>query len=122
MKAFAPKAQLQTIVDDWNGYYVERTRAAMEGTWESVDTWDGIEPGMVGFGEYNASIPDDVKAAAEIVREGIVAGTLHPFQGPVLNQAFCLMVRCSVWITTLKVLSDRYPSSSRKRRIASARR
>jgi len=87
MKAFAPKAQLQTIVDDWNGYYVDRTRAAMEGTWESADTWDGIEPGMVGFGEYNASIPDDVKAAAEIVREGIVAGTLHPFQGPVLNQA-----------------------------------
>ena len=33
------------------------------------------------------SVPDDVKAAADLVREGIVAGTMHPFQGPLMNQA-----------------------------------
>lgn len=87
MKAFAPKAQLQTIVDDWNGYYIERTRAAMEGNWESADTWLGIKEGMVGFADYNASIPDDVKAAAEIVRDGIIAGSIHPFQGPINDQS-----------------------------------
>ncbi len=87
MKTFAPKAQLQTIIDDWNGYYVDRTRAAMEGSWESVDTWQGIKEGMVGFGDYNTVISDDVKAAAEIVRSGIVGGTIHPFQGPIRNQS-----------------------------------
>jgi len=87
MKTFAPQAQLQTIIDDWNPYYIERTRAAMEGTWESLDTWSGIKDGMVGFGDYGPGVPEDVKAAAEVVREGIVSGTLHAFQGPIFDQA-----------------------------------
>ncbi len=87
MKAFAPEAQLQSIVDDWDNYYVERTQAAMDGTWESKDTWFGIKEGMVEFAEYGPAVPEDVKAAAELVREGIVAGTLHPFQGPIYDQS-----------------------------------
>lgn len=87
MAAFAPKSQLTSIIDNWDDYYVARTRAAIDGSWESMDTWDGIKEGMVAFPEYNEMVPDDVKAAAEVVREGIIDGSLHPFQGPILNQA-----------------------------------
>ncbi|MBX2881604.1 MAG: BMP family ABC transporter substrate-binding protein, partial [Granulosicoccus sp.] len=87
MAAFAPNAQLTSIIDDWDSYYVERTRAAMEGTWESTDTWAGIDSGMVAFPDYGPAVPDDVKAAADVVRDGIVDGSLHPFQGPIRNQA-----------------------------------
>lgn len=87
MSAFAPKAQLTSIIDNWDGYYVDRTRAVMDGTWASQDTWDGIASGLVSFPEYSADVPDDVKAAAEIIREGIVDGSLHAFQGPIMNQA-----------------------------------
>ena len=87
MSAFAPKAQLTSIIDDWDNYYITRTQAVMDGTWASQDTWAGIDSGMVGFAAYGEGVPDDVKAAADLVREGIVAGTMHPFQGPLLNQA-----------------------------------
>lgn len=87
MSAFAPKAQLTSIIDDWDNYYVTRTQAVMDGTWTSLDTWAGIDSGMVGFAAYGDNVPDDVKAAADLVREGIVAGTMHPFQGPIMNQA-----------------------------------
>ncbi|MFT5043596.1 MAG: basic membrane protein A [Porticoccaceae bacterium] len=87
MSAFAPKAQLTSIIDDWNGYYIDRTQAVMDGTWISQDTWGGISSGMVGFAQYGDSVPEDVKAAADLVREGIAARTMHPFQGPLLNQA-----------------------------------
>ncbi len=87
MIAFAPKAQLTSIIDDWDQYYIDRTQAVLDGTWESQDTWDGIASGMVAFPEYSADVPEDVKAAAEVIREGIVDGTLHPFQGPILDQA-----------------------------------
>lgn len=87
MGAFAPSAQLTSIIDNWDGYYVERTRAAMDGSWESMDTWDGIASGMVSFPDYNDAVPEDVEAAAEVVRQGIIDGSLHPFQGPILNQA-----------------------------------
>ena len=86
MAAFAPKAQLQSIIDDWDAYYIERTQAAMDGTWSSEDVWDGIDTGMVAFAEYGETVPEDVKAAAEVVRQGIVDGSLHPFQGPIRDQ------------------------------------
>ncbi len=87
MSAFAPTAQLTSIIDNWDDYYIDRTKAVMDGTWESQDTWDGIASGMVAFPEYNMAVPDDVKAAAEVVREGIIDGTLHAFQGPIMNQS-----------------------------------
>ena len=87
MSAFAPKAQLTSIIDDWNAYYVNRTQAVIDDTWASQDTWGGIDSGLVGFAAYGEGVPDDVKAAADLVREGIVAGTMHPFQGPLMNQA-----------------------------------
>lgn len=87
MSAFAPESQLTAIVDDWNNYYVGRTGAVIDGTWSSTDTWGGLDSGMVAFPEYGVNVPDDVKAAAEVVREGIVDGSFHPFQGPISDQA-----------------------------------
>lgn len=87
MSAFAPKAQLSSIIDNWDSFYIDRTRAVMDGSWESQDIWAGIESGMVGFPEYGDAVPDDVKAAADVIKEGIVDGSLHPFQGPIKNQA-----------------------------------
>ncbi len=87
MSAFAPDAQLTAIVDNWDQYYVDRTRAVIDGTWSSQDVWDGIATGMVDFPEYGAGVPDDVKAAADVIKNGIIDGSFHSFQGPIKNQA-----------------------------------
>ena len=87
MSAFAPKAQLTAIIDDWNPYYVARVKAAMEGNWESMDTWDGLKSGMVAMAPYGDAVPENVRAEADAVRDGIIDGSLHPFQGPIKNQA-----------------------------------
>lgn len=92
MSAFAPNAQLTAIIDDWNSYYVSRVKAAMEGTWESTDTWGGIKSGMVGFAPYGAAVPDKVRAAADAVKQSIIDGSFHPFQGPINNHAGKQMV------------------------------
>lgn len=87
MQAFAEDAQLQSIIDDWNQYYIDRTRAVIEGNWASQDVWYGIKDGMVEFADYGAAVPEDVRAAADKMREDIVAGAIHPFDGPIRNQA-----------------------------------
>jgi basic membrane protein A len=87
MKAFAPKAQLTAIVDNWKTYYVNRVKAAMDGNWESGDTWDGLKAGMVVMAPYGDAVPADVRAAADKIRDGIIDGSLHPFAGPINNQA-----------------------------------
>ena len=87
MKRFAPKAQLMAIVDDWNPYYVARTKAAMEGTWKSQDTWDGIEPGMVVVASINESLPENVRAKAMQAVADLKSGKVHAFDGPVKDQS-----------------------------------
>lgn len=87
MSSFAPKAQLTAIIDDWGPYYVQQTKAVIEGNWASGDTWDGIKEGMVVMAPYGDAVPQDVRDAADAVKNGIVDGSLHAFAGPIKNQA-----------------------------------
>ena len=87
MKSFAPKAQLTSIVDDWGPYYISRVKAVMDGTWSSVNTWDGLKPGMVHMAPYGDAVPADVQKLADEVKDRIIAGTFHPFQGPIKDQS-----------------------------------
>ncbi|GLQ35196.1 BMP family ABC transporter substrate-binding protein [Amylibacter marinus] len=86
MKQFGPNARLSSIIDDWAPYYIARTKAVMDGTWVSTDTWDGIKPGMVEIGEFSDKIPADVQASATAIKEALEAGTMHSFTGPLNKQ------------------------------------
>ena len=85
MERFAPKAQLTAIVDNWADYYVERTKAVLDGTWKSEDTWGGLASGMVEMSPYK-NVPDDVKKLAEETEAAIAAGTINPFKCPIVKQ------------------------------------
>ena len=93
MKAFAPKAQLTAIVDNWSGYYIDRVKALQEGKWESTDTWGGLKSGMVKMAPYGDAVPEDVRKAADKVKAAIMDGGFHPFQGPIKNQKGELVVK-----------------------------
>ena len=85
--AFAPKGQLTAIVDNWSPYYIERTQAVLDGTWQSQNVWHGLKEGMVQIAPYGPSVPPEVAAAADTVKNEIIAGVRHPFTGPILDQA-----------------------------------
>lgn len=86
MAQFGPNARLSSIIDNWGPYYVARVQAVMDGTWESTDTWDGIEPGMTKIGEFSDKIPAEIRAEAQAISDAIVAGELHSFTGPLNKQ------------------------------------
>ncbi|SFM33157.1 BMP family ABC transporter substrate-binding protein [Methylobacterium pseudosasicola] len=82
---FAPKAQLTSIVDDWNGYVINEAKAVLDGSWKSHDTWGGIKDGLVVLAPFT-NMPADVKAMAEDTVKAIATGRTHPFAGPVTKQ------------------------------------
>ncbi len=100
MAQYAPMPRVSSIIDDWAPYYIARTKAVMEGTWESTDTWDGIGAGMVGIGEITDAVPADVKAEALALKESIASGAYHPFTGPINKQDG------SVWLADGEVADD----------------
>jgi len=87
MQKFGPTAHLTAIVDNWDGYYIDRAQAILDGTWESMDTWGGLDTGMVEIAPFNEAIPEEVVARALATEEAIMDGSLHPFTGPITNQA-----------------------------------
>ena len=80
MIQFAPKAQLTAIIDDWGPYYVERVQAVLDGTWETSDTWGGMDTGMVKMAEYT-NMPPTLATIAEELQTLITTGELDPFGG-----------------------------------------
>lgn len=86
MGEYAPFPRVSSIIDDWAPYYVARTKAVMDGTWESKSTWDGIGAGMVGIGEISDRVPADVKAEALAMKEALASGEYHAFTGPINKQ------------------------------------
>lgn len=72
----------------------------MNGTWESTDTWGGIDTGMVVIGEMTETIPEEVRASAAALRDAISAGEYHPFTGPINRQDG------SVWLAEGEVADD----------------
>ena len=85
MIKFGPKAQLTSIINNWAPYYIERTKAVLDGSWKSVDSWKGLPAGTVKMGAYT-NMPADVAKMAVETEAKITNGTLHPFTGPIYKQ------------------------------------
>ena len=100
MAEYAPFPRVSSIIDDWGPYYVARTQAVMDGTWETVNTWDGIGAGMVGIGEISDAVPADVKAEALAMVEKLASGEYHAFTGPINKQDG------SVWLAEGETADD----------------
>ncbi|EBA18664.1 bmp family protein [Roseobacter sp. SK209-2-6] len=86
MSEYAPFPRVSSIIDDWSHYYIARTQAVMDGTWETTDTWHGIGAGMVGIGEISDAVPEDAKLAAIAVKATLADGVYHAFTGPLNKQ------------------------------------
>lgn len=85
MSKFGPKTQLTAIINNWAPYYVQQVKAALDGKWKADDTWDGLKEKMVMMAPYT-NMPDDVKKMAMDTEAAIIAGTLHPFKCPIVDQ------------------------------------
>lgn len=100
MAEYGPMPRVSSIIDNWAPYYVARTQAVMDGTWETVNTWDGISTGMVEIGEISDAVPADVKAEALAMVEALGNGSYHAFTGPINKQDG------SVWLAEGETADD----------------
>ncbi|MEM1317105.1 MAG: BMP family ABC transporter substrate-binding protein [Pseudomonadota bacterium] len=85
MIKFGPETQLTSIIDDWAPYYIERVKAAMDGTWEQQDVWHGMDHGSVKMAPYT-NMPEDVAKLAAETEAKIKANEFEPFTGPIKKQ------------------------------------
>ena len=90
MKAFAPKAQLFSSVNNWGPYYVSQIQALMDGSWTTGDgpdhwagnTWAGMADDFLVLTQFE-NMPADVATAAQKAADDIKSGANKIFTGPI---------------------------------------
>ena len=100
MAEYAPFPRVSSIIDNWAPYYIARTQAVIDRTWESQQVWHGIREGMVKIGEISDAVPAEVKAEALALKDAMAKGEYHPFTGPLNRQDG------SAWLAEGEVADD----------------
>ena len=85
MSSFAPTAFVTAPVWDWSGRYTEVINAVADGTYTPESYWGGMADGIVGLAPLADDVPADVVARIDDLTAEIIAGTFHPFTGPIAD-------------------------------------
>ena len=91
MTPFAPDYLLTSIINNWGDYYTARTKAVLDGSWFSTDTFGGMDVNMVVMGAFK-NMPEQVKRSAKATTKALASGGVHPFVGPIIKQDGTTMV------------------------------
>ena len=83
MSRFGPKAHLVSSTHVWGGYYIDRVKAVINGTWKSKDTWLGIADGVVDIASFGPGVSAATRTMINEAKAKIASGAMTPFDGPV---------------------------------------
>lgn len=86
MAKYGPKAQLSGTTHQWGDFYTKTTTDVLNGTWKPASTWGGVKEGMIKTVPLNPSVPAEVKDLVTKLEGDLLAGSFHPFAGPVVDQ------------------------------------
>ena len=89
---FAPKAQLTATIDNWSPYYIAKVQAVIDGTWKSGDYFGHMKDDVVQMAPFT-NMPDDVKAFAQKIKDGITKGKYFAFTGPIKDNTGKLQLK-----------------------------
>ena len=80
MRKIAPDAQIVAVTHEWGGYYTQRARAVLDGSWKSGNVWGGVKDGMIRVGDFGRKVPSAVQQEVLARQKDIAAGKLQPFR------------------------------------------
>mgnify|MGYP003311354577 CR=1 FL=1 len=94
MKAFAPKAQLFSSVNNWTPYYITKIQQILDGKWSTGDgpmqtagdTWLGMADDYLILSPFE-NMPADVAKAAAKAAADIKSGKNKIFTGPIKDNS-----------------------------------
>ena len=80
MRKIAPDAQIVAVTHQWGGYYTQRAKAVLDGSWKQGNVWGGVKEGMIRVGDFGPKVPKAVQDEVLARQKDIAAGKLQPFR------------------------------------------
>jgi basic membrane protein A and related proteins len=101
-QSFAKTSWLTASVYNWGPYYLQRVKAAMNGTWKSGFYYGSIKDGFTGLAKYGPKVSSATKTKIAAKEKAIEAGSFNEFTGPLYDQSGKLRVAKGVKMQVLK--------------------
>lgn len=79
MRKVAPDAQIVAVTHHWGGYYTQRARAVLDGSWRPGRVWGGVKEGMIRVGDFGPRVPQAVRDEVLARERDIAAGRRQVF-------------------------------------------
>jgi basic membrane protein A and related proteins len=86
MSKFGPKGHLTATTHHWGAHNIAAAQQVIDGQWKTESVWGGMKQGFVKLAPLNLVIPKGVRDEIAKLEAAIIAGKLHPFTGPVVDQ------------------------------------
>jgi simple sugar transport system substrate-binding protein len=86
MSKFGPKSHLASAVINWGPYYTKAAKDVLEGTWQTGGVWWGVKEGAIDLVSISDTVPGDVKAKIETIKNGLKDGSFVIWKGPIAGQ------------------------------------
>jgi len=87
MSKYGSTAHLTATTHHWGNYYTKVVKAAQSGNWKPENIWGGYKEGMIRLAPLNPSLPAELRSRIADMEKQMADGSLHPFTGPVVDQA-----------------------------------
>ena len=84
--SFAPNAFQTATVYNWDHYYIDQVKGAMNGTWKSQFYYGGFQQGMISIAPFGKTVSAAARSAIMKKEAELKAGTFNPFTGPLTEQ------------------------------------
>ena len=102
--SYAPDIWLTGTVYHWGGYYTDRVKAAMNGSWKSDNYYGSISDGLIDLAPFGTSVPQSVRDQITAKKDAIKSGSFYEFTGPLKDQTGAVHVPAGTKLT----VSDLY--------------
>ena len=101
-QTFAKTSWLTAAVYNWGEYYLQRVKAAMNGTWKPGFYYGSIKDGFTGLAPYGPGVTAKTKALIAAKMKAIENGSFYEFTGPLYDQSGKLRVPAGQKMQVLK--------------------
>jgi basic membrane protein A and related proteins len=83
MSTKGPKAHLASAVINWAPYYKKAIGDALEGHWETGQSWWGVKEGAIDLVSLSDSVPAETKQRIEAIKAGLKDGSFVIWKGSI---------------------------------------
>lgn len=83
----APNGWITAAIWNWGPLYTKMVEQVQEGSYKIELTRYGVKDDVVTLAQFGSTVPKEVQDEVLKIKADIIAGTLKPFQGPIMDQS-----------------------------------